>query len=99
MTHEITIKQEHTKTIHVPVPCYWTNGYRWTALTRDLSVITFSIYGERTEIICVHGELKNLWLGSTQESDAYRLATEEEFFEEYDKAIQSITINPILKTW
>lgn len=99
MSHEIKIKQEYFKTINVPIPFYCTNGLRWTALTRDLSVITFTNYGDRTDIQCIHGENKNLWLAATQESDGYRIATEEEFFEQYDKAIESITITPIVKTW
>lgn len=99
MNHEIIITKSHTEAISVPVPCYWTNGMRWTALTRDLSVITFTTYGDRIDIQCIHGDNKNLWLASTQESDMYRLATEEEFFEQYDKAMEQLTITPIIKTW
>lgn len=99
MTHEITILKQHTQTIQVPVPCYWTNGLRWTALTRDLSVITFTTFGDRIDLQCLHGDTKNIWLACTQESDDYTIATEEEFFEHYDHALKQLTITPILKTW
>lgn len=96
---QITINKQSEHTIEVPVPCYWTNGYRWTALIQDESILTFAVYEARVDLEKMPPNPKNVWLAATQESDNYRIATEDEFFEAYDEAIKSITITPILKTW
>ena len=97
---EITIKKQHTETIKFPVPCFWRSHYRWMGLIDENTLVTFADYGDRCEMSSYKLPTPgNVWLEATQDPDFFTLTTEEEFFEAYDKALQSITINPILKTW
>jgi hypothetical protein len=97
---EITITKQHTQTVKIPVPCFWKSHYRWIGVIDDKTLITFVDYGDRCEISSFELPTPgNVWLEATQDGDHFNLTTEEEFFEAYDKAVKSITITPILKTW
>ena len=96
---QITITKQHEMQVHVPVPCYWSNGIRWIALIADNLAITFANYGDQVEIKNLTGKLLNSYLADTQEDNNYQIILEEDFFEHYDKAVSAITITPIAKTW
>ena len=96
---EITITKQHTQTINIPVPCYWTNGLRTIGLIDEKTVVSFVNYADKTEVIGASFEAMKMWIESTQTDASWELMTEDDFFEAYDNAIKSITITPILKTW
>ena len=98
---EITITKQHTQTINLPVPCFWTNGLRWIGLIDEKTMITFVRYDGKCEIAShlVPSQVSQIWLEATQTDKDYAVATDEQYFEAYDQALKSITITPILKTW
>jgi hypothetical protein len=96
---EITIKKQHTQTINIPIPCFWTNGLRTIGLIDEKTVVSFVNYDDKTEVICASFEAMKIWIESTQTDASWELMTEDDFFEAYDNAMKLITINPILKTW
>ena len=96
---EITITKQHTHTINIPVPCFWTNGLRTIGLIDDQTVVSFVNYGGKTEVICASFDAMKMWIESTQTDASWQLISEDAFFEAYDNAMKFITITPILKTW
>ncbi len=98
---EIQITKQHTQSVHVPVPCFWKGAFRWIGLIDEKTVITFVTYDDKCEIanyqIPTAGS--QVWLEAAQDGEHFTFATEDEFFEAYDKVMKQITITPILKTW
>lgn len=98
---EITITKQHQQSVHIPVPCFWANGLRWIGLIDEKTMITFVTYDDKCEMsnYSVPSQISQIWLEATQTDENYAIATEDEFFEAYDKALKQITITPIFKTW
>lgn len=96
---EIKITKQHTQSVHIPVPCFFKSTFRYIGVIDEKTLITFVDYGHTSEIASYEiGKSGQVWLEATQE-EMFNLTTEEDFFEAYDKALKSITITPIFKTW
>lgn len=97
---EITITKQHTQSVNIPVPCFWKSHFRWIGLIDEKTVITFRLFSNTVEISSHElPDSGKIWIEAAMTESFYEIATEEDFFEAYDKAIKSITITPILKTW
>lgn len=96
---EITITKQHTHTINIPIPCFWSNGLRTIGLIDEKTVVSFVSYAGKTEVVSSTFDAMKMWIESTQTDASWELMTEDDFFEAYDNAMKSITITPILKTW
>ena len=98
MQIKITIKQDVF--VEIPVPSYWANEFRHLAILDENNALTFATYADQVELKNMTGLLLQSYLADTQEPNIdYKQITEAEFLEAYDKAMETLTFNPMAKTW
>lgn len=97
---KVTIRKIEKVEIDIQIPSYWYNGLRHIAVIDQNKGLTFANYSDLIELKNMSGLLLQSYLADTQEPNTdYKQITEEEFIEAYDKAMETLSFNPILKTW
>lgn len=97
---KVTIRKIEKVEIDIPIPSYWHNGLRHIAILEENNALTFATYADQVELKNMTGLLLQSYLADTQEPNSdYKQITEDEFLEAYDKAMETLSFNPIAKTW
>lgn len=98
MQIKTTIKQDVF--VEIPVPSYWANEFRHLAILDENHGLTCVNWGDQTQVTNLNGQLLESYIGDTQDpSTGFKQISEAEFLEAYDQAIETLTFNPMAKTW